>query len=350
MRFTTRLNGKNAKYLRIFFSVFLTLSLALPVFADKVRIYISDEGGDEIQVIDPATQTIVQTIKGIESPQGMGFSPDGKLVYVTSYAEPKLEVVDQKSGKIVRKVSISGYPDTLAVAADGRIFVGIHDGADVIDVIDGKTLKKVKSIPTPPGNHNLAITADGKYLLAGSQKGRSFTVVDLAKEEVAWSIPIGGAAGPMTIENNPDGSAHRVFIQFHPYHGFCIIDFAAHKETARIDLPNEPVRSEYMKNGAAPSHGALITPDGKFLWILSAQAQAAFIYSMPDLRLLGHADTGAAPQWLCFSPDSKYAYISNSSDSTISVIDTNTWKEIKVLPAGELVKRSAVLVLPGPDK
>ena len=124
----------------------------------------------------------------------MGFSPDGKYVYATSYAEAKLEIIDQETGKIVKQVPISGFPDTLAVASDGRIFVGIHDGAAVIDVINGKTLEKVKSIPTPPGNHNLAITADGKYLLAGSQKGRSFTVIDLGTEEVVWKIPIGGAS------------------------------------------------------------------------------------------------------------------------------------------------------------
>jgi YVTN family beta-propeller protein len=346
MKLTTCLNRDSAPYTGFSLAIFLALFLALPIFADKVRIYIANEAGDSIQVIDPTTNKVVQTITGVESPQGMGFSPDGKYVYATSYAEAKLEIIDQETGKIVKQVPISGFPDTLAVASDGRIFVGIHDGAAVIDVINGKTLEKVKSIPTPPGNHNLAITADGKYLLAGSQKGRSFTVIDLGTEEVVWKIPIGGAAGPMTIESNPDGSAHRVFIQFHPYHGFCVIDFAARKEIQRIDLPAEPVMSEYMKRGAAPSHGALITPDGKYLWILSAQAQAAFIYSLPDLKLLGHAVTGEAPQWLCFTPDSKFAYISNSAAATISVIDTKTWKEVGLIPAGELVKRSSVLVLP----
>ena len=126
-----------------------------------------------------------------------------------------------------------------------------------------------------------------------------------------------------------------------------MIDFAARKEIQRIDLPAEPVMSEYMKRGAAPSHGALITPEGKYLWILSAQAQAAFIYSLPDLKLLGHAVTGEAPQWLCFTPDSKFAYIIQLPQlRTISVIDTKTWKEVGLIPAGELVKRSSVLVLP----
>lgn len=346
MRRAARRNPIFLGWGRTFLVLALVATMASASFADIVRIYVANEGGDSILVIDPITNKVVQTIEGIESGQGMGFSPDKKLLYATSYAEAKLVVVDRVSGKIIKKIPISGYPDTLAVAKDGRVFVGIHDGASVVDVIDGAKLEKVKSIPTPPGNHNLAITADGKYLLGGSQKGRTLIVIDLATEEVVWSIPIGGAAGPMTIESNPDGSAHRVFIQFHPYHGFCIIDFAARKEVARIDLPTEPVVSEYMKRGAAPSHGALITPDGKFLWILSAQAQAAFIYSLPDVKLLGHANTGAGPQWLCFTPDSKFAYVSNSADATVSVIDTHTWKEVATIPAGEVVKRSVVLTLP----
>ncbi len=129
----------------------LVPTLASASFADKVRVYVSNEGGDTIQVIDPVTNKVVQTIEGVESGQGMGFSPDKKLLYATSYAEANLLVIDRVSGKIIKRVPISGFPDTLAVAADGRVFVGIHDGAAVVDVIDGKTLEKVKSIPSPPG-------------------------------------------------------------------------------------------------------------------------------------------------------------------------------------------------------
>ena len=59
-------------------SVAFTLSLmALSADAGLVRIYITNSAGDSIHVIDPATNKVVQEIKGIEAAHGIGFATDG---------------------------------------------------------------------------------------------------------------------------------------------------------------------------------------------------------------------------------------------------------------------------------
>ena len=59
----------------------LGLLLALAPFssasAREVRIYVTDSGGDRVEVIDPTTNKVVQVIGGIAAPHGVGFSPDG---------------------------------------------------------------------------------------------------------------------------------------------------------------------------------------------------------------------------------------------------------------------------------
>ena len=40
--------------------------LAVPLLASSVRIYITDAAGDRVQVIDPATNKVVDEIKDIE--------------------------------------------------------------------------------------------------------------------------------------------------------------------------------------------------------------------------------------------------------------------------------------------
>ncbi len=42
------------------------LLLALPLYASSVRIYITNAAGDRVHVIDPATNKVVEEIKGIE--------------------------------------------------------------------------------------------------------------------------------------------------------------------------------------------------------------------------------------------------------------------------------------------
>ena len=43
---------------------------ATPVAADTVRIYVTNAAGDSVHVVDPATNKVVQEIKGLRRPMG----------------------------------------------------------------------------------------------------------------------------------------------------------------------------------------------------------------------------------------------------------------------------------------
>ena len=63
------------------------------------------------------------------------------------------------------------------------------------------------------------------------------------------------------------------------------------------------------------------------------------IYSMPDLQLLGTVPVGREPNWVTFSRDSKFAYVSNRRDNTLSVISIPERKEVARLKVGEFPQR-----------
>src|ERR1700716_3341269 len=101
-------------------SLAFTLLLA-PLAADAglVRIYVTNSAGDSIHVIDPATQKVVQEIKGIEAAHGIDFSPDASRVYVSNEVDGTLDVIERKSGRTMAKVTLSGHPNNIAVTKDG---------------------------------------------------------------------------------------------------------------------------------------------------------------------------------------------------------------------------------------
>src|ERR1017187_6659789 len=112
------------------------------------RIYVTNSASDTTDVIDPATNKVVQVIHGIELPHGIVFSPDGVRIYISNEAESVLDVVDRKSGEILSKVPLSARPNNLAITKDGsQVLVGIRAKSGVLDVIDTTSLKNVKSIP-----------------------------------------------------------------------------------------------------------------------------------------------------------------------------------------------------------
>ncbi len=92
------------------------LSAATPLFAASNLIYVANRGGTTINVIDAATNKVVQTIDNIEAPEVIQFSRDGSQLYIFSRAENFLIVMDRKSGKIVKKVPISGWANGLCLA------------------------------------------------------------------------------------------------------------------------------------------------------------------------------------------------------------------------------------------
>jgi len=326
--------------------------------APITRVYVTNSASDTIDGIDPATNKVVQVIRGIELPHGIAFSPDGTRIYVSSEAESVLYVVDRRSGEILKRIPLSARPNNLAITKDGsQVLVGIRAQPGVLDVIDTTSLEKVRSIPVDGAVHNVYVTPDGKYAVCGSLENKTATVVDLHRQQVAWEVKFDRPVRPMAFETNSDGSTSRIFIELSTFHGFAVVDFAKRAEVARIKLPDQPSGFGIAEGrGGVPSHGIGVTPDGKSLWVNSTLANSVFKYSLPDLKLighaalpevhpLGHAPTGAIPEWIAFTPDSKLVYVSDSAARLVSVIDTQTLQEVARIPVGEVPKRIKTLVL-----
>ena len=103
----------------------------------EVRVLQSNSAGDDIHVIDTATNTVVGGITGIEVPHGLVISPDGTRIYVTNEALVTLDVVESRSFQIIKRIPLSGKPNNVDVAKDGkRVYVGIREGAGAVDIID----------------------------------------------------------------------------------------------------------------------------------------------------------------------------------------------------------------------
>jgi YVTN family beta-propeller protein len=321
-------------------------------------IYVTNSAADTIDVVDSATNKVVQVIRGIELPHGITFSPDGARVYVSNESDSVLDVIDRASGQITSKIQLSARPNNITITKDGRrVLVGIRTLPGAVDVIDTTSLTRVKTIPVNRSVHNVYVTPDDKYAVAGSIESKSATVIDLATDQIAWEVEFDRGVRPMAFETNPDGSTRRIFVQLSGFHGFAIVDFAKRTEVARIPLPDEPNGFGNLEGRTGtPSHGIGIAPDGKSLWVNSTFANAVFAYSLPDLKLIGysalplvhpfgHPPTGAVPEWITFTPDSRTVYVSNSAARSVSAIDTKTLKSIAVIPAGEVPKRINTLVL-----
>jgi YVTN family beta-propeller protein len=326
---------------------FLALLLALPLAAGTVRIIQTNSAGDDVSIIDPATNKVVGTINGIEVSHGAAAAPDGSHYYISNEAESTLDVVDPKTLKVTRNIPLSGHPNNIAVSKDGRrVYVSIAVAPGAVDVIDTASLEKVKSIPVKGAVHNTYVTPDGKYAVAGSIPSKTITVIDTQTETPAWSLTMDLGIRPMAFYTNPDGSTKWIFVQLTGFNGFAVVDFATRKEINRIKLPELPPGKAPFLVGGNESHGMAITSDGKTLIVNSRLNTAIYSYSLPDLNLLGSTDVGLSPDWVTLTPDGKKAYVANAGSNSVSVVDIKSMKELVRIPVGQVPKRNITAVLP----
>src|SRR4029077_6829451 len=134
----------------------------------------------------------------------------------------------------------------------------------------------------------------------------------------------------IAFETNPDGSTKRIFVQLSELNGFAVVDFAKRAEVARIKLPDKPGGFGVAEGRlGTPSHGIGVSPDGKSLWVNSTFANAVFKYSLahaklmgyvalPEVHPLGQAPPGFVPEWISFTPDSKFLSLSKSGARSVT--------------------------------
>jgi YVTN family beta-propeller protein len=320
-----------------------------PAVAARPVIVQTNAAGDNIHIIDPATDTVIGEIAGIEVNHGAAAAPDGTRFYVSNESAHTLDVVDGRTLRVTDRIPLSDRPNNLAISRDGRkIYVAIIAAPGAVDVIDTVTLSRVKTIATRGGIHNTFVTPDGAFAVAGSIAGRSLTVIDTRTDEPVWTLTFDNGVRPIAFERNADGSTRRMFVQISNFHGFYVVDFAARRELQRIALPELPKEQQNWDTlQGSPSHGIGVAPDGRTLWVCSKVNHAVYAYSLPDLTLLGGVEVGHHPDWLTFTPDSKRVYVANAGSNSVSVVDLATRKEVGRVPVGQVPKRNITAVWNG---
>jgi YVTN family beta-propeller protein len=310
--------------------------------ASHARVIQTNAAGDDVHVIDPATNTVVGVIHDIEVPHGVTLAPDGSKIYITDESLSTLDVVDAMSLQVTKRIPLSGHPNNLDASKDGkRVYVGIAQPPGAVDVIDVATLTNVKSIPVDGAVHNVYVTPDDKFAVSGSVASSVISVIDRATETVAWNLKMSSGIRPIVFTKNPDGSTKELIVQLSNFHGFAVVDFATHKEVKRVELPDLPgVERETEGLQGSPAHGLAITPDGKTLWATSKYYGYVAAYSLPDFTFVKTVKVGSHPEWLTIPPDGKDLYVAVAGQNATVVVDNQTMNVVATIPVGQVPKRN----------
>lgn len=176
-------------------------------------------------------------------------------------------------------------------------------------------------------------------LLVAEKGQQSLAIVDSASGQVVASVPEGGFTGHEVIAS-PDGR-----LAFVPIYGnsgvgkpgtngrsIAVIDLASHKVVHTIDFDH----------GVRP-HCAMIGPkDGK-LYVTTELDKTITIIDPKTLKIVGSIPTGQEQShMLVLAHDGRRGYTANVGPGTVSVLDLEARKVLKVIPISGNTQRIAI--------
>jgi YVTN family beta-propeller protein len=99
--------------------------------------------------------------------------------------------------------------------------------------------------------------------------------------------------------------------------------------------------------GLNPS-GVAVTPDGQYAYVTNNSDNTVSVIATATRTVVATVPVGMAPDWVAVTPDGKHAYVVNSGSSTVavSVIRTATNTVVATVPVGIL--SSEVGIVPPP--
>lgn len=272
--------------------------------------------------------------RGIDTGHALGFPEKGEVVAVSTYDD-----------SILWRLPIEdGWPHHMSISADGRLlYMPLFDEPYVI-VIDTEKQAITDRIDILWGGHGTRLSPDGKRLYVGSILTQSMYVIDLSDNSLENLISFPEGVRPFAFNE----AETILYTQLSRVHGFAVTDLESGKMLRTVELPGLP--EDFETPEAFPhnvNHGLELSPNEKYLLAAGSAVNVVAVYSHPDLRLLKTIDVGHDPNWIVFSPDSRFAYVSNRGADSVSVIEMDSLSEVRrVDTKGKAPARMRVIDVP----
>jgi YVTN family beta-propeller protein len=323
----------------------LGLLFVCPAVADtpagkvQQKLYVTNSAGDDVTVIDVATNKPLTTIKVGPNPHGIAVpaAQDFILVSIEGKKPGELVWIDPHTDKITRRMEVGPEPNQLAVTPDGKIaYVPCSDGYwDVVDVPGARVVKRIFTGGRP---HNTLCSPDGKRMyLAPMGSPKKVTITDAATHEIFGEIPFSNVVRPIALTSDEK----RLFAEVDGLVGIEVADIAKRKMIQRVlaELPAE------QRKVASRSHGLGISPDQKEAWECDVEHFDVHVYDITGERpkQIATIPIGTRIYWLTFTPNGKTCYVSARGANAVSVVDTESKKVTTRIAAGKEPKRLLVV-------
>ena len=273
---------------------------------------------------------VAATISVGSNPTSAAISPDGSRVYVSNNNGGSISVINTATNTVVSTIFPPSLPAGLALTPDGTELWVALGGANSVAVYDTATLTLhagFPSNPIPVGSvpQNIAFKAGGGQAFVTNFSGNSVSVVKVNNGTVTNTIcgfnqPLG-----ITVAFNPTTGVNTVFVT---NFGNSTVSFFNPSS-----LPSCPSGPPSISVGTQP-FGAAATPDGAEVYVTNSGSNNMSRISVSSSSVISTITTGTRPEGVVVR--------STSGGFRIHVANNGSNNVMKFKPNGTLLDTDTV--------
>ena len=331
---------------------------------DGREVWAACEASGSVVVVDAVKRVKLAEIPIGGQATGLAFSPDGRTAYVTARLTDTVAVIDVAARQVVKSIPVADEPHGVAVDPANKALFVMGTAFDAVSVVDLETGKETRRLAASRNPWAAALSPDGKRLLVTNALSRlggfrsapvsEVTVLDVAGRRVENRLVVPDSNLLLGVAWHPSGEyalatlnrTKNLVPMTRILQGWTITNgLAVLWKDGRVDqvLLDEPQR--YF----ADVTGVAFTPDGTRALVTSAGTDKVAVIDTAKLvalvrRMSDDERREVLPNWLGASaefvvaripvrdnprgitvaPDGATAWVANTLDDSLSVIDLKT--------------------------
>ncbi|GAA0467119.1 hypothetical protein Aca07nite_71490 [Actinoplanes capillaceus] len=285
-------------------------------------VWVANEEGGSLSVIDTATNTVVTTVEGIAEPHNVQVAPDGARVYAVSGHASTVAALDAATYRLAAAAPTGAGPSHVVQTPDGQKTYVTNYNSGTVSVYRGD-LRPAATINLGGGPHGMRPSPDGATLVVANLKAATVDLIDTRTDTKIASVPV-------------DGPVIQVAVA--PDNRYAYASVSQPASIVKIDLQNRAVAGR-TPVPAAPAQ-VYLTPDGRQLLSADQGSEAApgnavSLIDTASMTGTGTITTGSGPHGVVVDPTGKRAWVTNVYDDTVSVVDLPTRTTVATIKVGD---------------
>ncbi len=314
-----------------------------PARPPETTLFVTSEDTNAVSVLrgDPLPK-LVASVPTATDPHNLGLSPDGKWVAAGDRMASFVSVIDTSTSKEVARVAVGRQPHDLQWHPGGQVLFVSQERENFISRIEVGTWRLLPPLQVGTPQHDLAIWPGRPdelwFTITNTSQAKTVRVYHLDTDKLellevddshdVFFTPDGTEAW-MTSSGFPNTPSDRIVT----------FDAMTKKVTSvfRLGAGHYPFHS--LKRGRDGIHFPERTD---LLFLTDRLRKALLVVDVKSHAIVKEIPLGLEPFHMTWAPNERL-YVSNSGDSTVTVIDTEHLTVVTTLPVPKRPHGIAVL-------